>query len=99
MDLNRRIAASVEKLAAELIALRRKLHEHPELAFEEHETAKVVAAFLARLGVPHRTGVGKTGIVALIDGGKPGPTVHPRRHGRAADQRADGAAVRVEGPG
>ena len=75
MDINRRIAASVEKLAAELIALRRKLHEHPELAFEEHETAKLVAAFLARLGVPHRTGVGKTGIVALIDGGKPGPTV------------------------
>jgi len=39
MDINRRIAASVENLAAELIALRRKLHEHPELAFEEHETA------------------------------------------------------------
>ena len=67
MDINRRIAASVEKLAAELIALRRKLHEHPELAFEEH--------FLEKLGIPFRKAVGKTGIVALIDGGKPGPTV------------------------
>jgi len=75
MDINRRIAASVEKLAAELIALRRKLHEHPELAFEEHETAKAVAGFLEKLGIPFRKAVGKTGIVALIDGGKPGPTV------------------------
>ena len=75
MDINRRIAASVEKLAAELIALRRKLHENPELAFEEHETAKAVAGFLEKLGIPFRKAVGKTGIVALIDGGKPGPTV------------------------
>jgi len=75
MDINRRIAASVENLAAELIALRRKLHEHPELAFEEHETAKAVAGFLEKLGIPFRKAVGKTGIVALIDGGKPGPTV------------------------
>jgi len=75
MDINRHVAASVEKLAAELIALRRKLHEHPELAFEEHETAKAVAGFLEKLGIPFRKAVGKTGIVALIDGGKPGPTV------------------------
>src|SRR5438067_806320 len=75
MDINRHVAASVEKLAAELIALRRKLHEHPELAFEEHETAKAVTAFLGRLGIKFRTGIGKTGVVALIEGAKPGPTI------------------------
>src|SRR5438132_1060466 len=75
MDINARITKIVEARTQELIALRRKLHEHPELAFEEHETAKAVAGFLEKLGIPFRKAVGKTGIVALIDGGKPGPTV------------------------
>ena len=75
MDLNQRIAAVVEKRTAELVALRRQLHQHPELAFEEHETAKAVGAFLGRLGIKYRSGVGKTGIVAVIDGAKPGRTV------------------------
>src|SRR5436190_8798461 len=75
MDINARIAKIAESRTQELIALRRKLHEHPELAFEEHETAKAVAAFLTKLGIKFRTGVGKTGIVAVIEGSKPGPTI------------------------
>src|SRR5437868_8194326 len=75
MDINQRIAAVVDKRTSELVALRRQLHQHPELAFEEHETAKAVAAFLAKLGIKYRAGIGKTGIIALIDGAKPGPTV------------------------
>jgi hippurate hydrolase len=75
MDINQRISRSVERSKDELIALRRRLHQHPELAFEEHETAKAVAAYLTKLGIPFRSGVGKTGVVALIDGGKPGPTI------------------------
>ena len=59
----------------ELIALRRGIHAHPELAFEEHETAKRVQEFLTRLGIACRTGVGGTGIVAMLEGAKPGPTV------------------------
>ena len=51
MDINARIAKIVESRTAELVALRRKLHEHPELAFEEHETAKAVTAFLGKLGI------------------------------------------------
>src|SRR4051812_28629553 len=75
MDINARITKIVEARTQELIALRRKLHEHPELAFEEHETAKAVGAFLTKLGIKFRGGVGKTGLVAVIEGAKPGPTI------------------------
>lgn len=63
------------RLTPELVALRKELHQHPELAFEEHETAKKVASFLARLGLQCRTGVGKTGVVATLEGAKPGRTI------------------------
>jgi amidohydrolase len=59
----------------ELITLRRTLHQHPELAFEEHETARRVQGFLERLGIACRTGFATTGIVAMLEGAKPGPTV------------------------
>ncbi len=69
------IAKAADGLSDEIVTLRRKIHEHPELAFEEQETAAHVEAFLKRLGIPCRTGIGKTGIVALLQGGKPGPTI------------------------
>ena len=75
MNLVESIEPSADRWMDELIALRRRIHEHPELAFEEHETAKRVQEFLARLAIPCRTGIGGTGIVALLAGGKPGPTV------------------------
>jgi amidohydrolase len=59
----------------DVIALRRRLHEHPELAFEEDETAKRVQEFLGRLRIPYRGRVAGTGIVAMLDGAKPGPVV------------------------
>ena len=68
----REAAAAIEE---RLVALRRDVHAHPELAFEETRTAGVVAAELARLGVPHRTGVGGTGVLGAIEGGRPGPTL------------------------
>jgi len=69
------VAPSVERWSEELIALRRELHAHPELAFEEQETARRVAGFLERLGLPCRTGLAKTGIVAMLEGGGAGPTI------------------------
>ena len=69
------IAQAADRLSDEIIALRRKIHEHPELAFDEHQTAMRVHEFLKRLGIPSRTGIGKTGIVAVLEGGKPGPTI------------------------
>lgn len=58
-----------------LTAWRRDLHRHPELAFQEHRTAGVVAEHLASLGLGVRTGVGRTGVVGLLEGAADGPTV------------------------
>ena len=70
-----RIDSIAARLTPELVALRKTLHQHPELAFEEHETAKAVGAFLGRLKIPFKAGVGKTGIVAVLEGAKPGRTI------------------------
>jgi len=61
------------RIEPHLIEIRRDIHAHPELAFEEVRTAALVAAELEKLGIPHRTGIAKTGIVGLIEGGRPGP--------------------------
>ncbi|HEX5862900.1 MAG TPA: amidohydrolase, partial [Casimicrobiaceae bacterium] len=66
----------------ELTALRRDLHAHPELGFEEHRTAKVVIGELGRLGLEYHAGVGKTGVVAVIPGQR-------QDSGRAIGLRAD----------
>lgn len=59
----------------ELVARRRDLHQHPELAFEEVRTAGIVAQELSNLGLEVQTGVGKTGVVAILEGDSDGPTV------------------------
>ncbi|HTG97423.1 MAG TPA: M20 family metallopeptidase [Burkholderiales bacterium] len=70
-----RIDSIASRLTPELVALRNTLHQHPELAFEEHETAKAVGAFLGKLKIPFKSGIGKTGIVAVLEGAKPGRTI------------------------
>lgn len=67
--------AQVMAFQHELIACRRDLHQHPELAFEEVRTAGIVAAELQKLGLEVRTGVAKTGVVAILEGNAEGPTV------------------------
>ena len=71
----RRIVEAAAALAPGLTAIRRDIHAHPELAFEEVRTAGIVAAELSRLGIPHRTGLGRTGVLGFIEGGRPGPTL------------------------
>jgi amidohydrolase len=75
MSLIERVAPSVERWSAEATAVRRDLHAHPELAFEEQRTARAVEAFLKRLGIGCRTGIAGTGVVAMLEGGKPGRTI------------------------
>jgi amidohydrolase len=58
-----------------LVAVRRDLHQHPEIGFEEVRTSGIVAARLRALGLEPRTGVGRTGVVAVVRGGRPGKTV------------------------
>jgi amidohydrolase len=59
----------------ELTEVRRDLHAHPELAFEEVRTSGVVADRLRALGLEVKTGVGKTGVLATVRGGRAGNTV------------------------
>lgn len=58
-----------------VIELRRDFHRHPELAHEEHRTAAKIAERLEKLGLEVRTGVGKTGVVGELKGGKGGRRV------------------------
>ena len=73
----------------EFTAIRRDLHAHPELGFEEHRTAQVVKERLATLGIEHYTGIGKTGVVAVI----PGRSQHS---GRTVGLRADMDALPMQ---
>lgn len=67
-----RFADSVE---ADVIAWRHHLHQYPELSNREFKTAEYVAKFLRSLDLEVTTGVAKTGVVAVLDSGKPGPVV------------------------
>ncbi|MCB9437016.1 MAG: amidohydrolase [Anaerolineales bacterium] len=67
--------AETENLREQLIAWRRDFHRHPEIAFEETRTAGIVAQRLNELGLEVQTGVGKTGVVGILEGAADGPTV------------------------
>ena len=78
-----RAFAHIAALHPELTALRRELHAHPELGFEEHYTARRVVESLKICGVDEiHTQIGKTGVVALIHGSR-------RDSGRMIGLRAD----------
>ncbi|MDL2259535.1 M20 family metallopeptidase [Deltaproteobacteria bacterium OttesenSCG-928-K17] len=62
-------------LSDRLIAIRRDLHENPELSFKEFRTAEMVARTLRDLGLEVKEKVGQTGVTALLKGGRPGPTI------------------------
>ena len=73
-------AAQVE---AQVVAWRRDIHQHPELGNREFRTSALVAAHLKQLGLEVRTGVGHTGVIGILHGGKPGsgPARDSRRTG------------------
>ena len=68
------LAVSPE-LFADTVAIRRDLHAHPELAFEETRTAGIVAERLRALGLEVHTGIGGTGVVGVLAGAQTGPTI------------------------
>ncbi len=68
-----RLKSDIDELVPDMVAMRRDLHEHPELAFEEVRTSGIVAGRLRALGLDVRTGVAKTGVVGTLKGGKARP--------------------------
>jgi amidohydrolase len=70
---------SIKKLSAkyadEAIQWRRHFHAHPELAFQEHETAAYISRLLESFGIPYSSGVARTGVVGLIEGKNAGKTI------------------------
>ena len=72
---------SIRRFHSELTAIRRDLHAHPELSFQEQRTSSFVAGYLKKLGIETHVGLAKTGVVGVI----PGKT----KDGKAIGLRAD----------
>jgi amidohydrolase len=84
----RRVSEHLGRLEPELVAFRRDLHRHPELSGEEARTARAVADRLRAAGLRVRTDVGGHGVVAVLEGGRPGPVVAFRADLDAVASRA-----------
>lgn len=69
------INARVDAVSARVVAWRRDIHQHPELANRESRTAALVAAHLKQLGLEVREGVAHTGVVGVLRGANPGGVV------------------------
>jgi amidohydrolase len=69
MSESDRLKSDIDELVPGIVAMRRDLHEHPELAFEEVRTSNIVAQRLQAMGLEVQTGIAKTGVVGLLRGG------------------------------
>ncbi|MDH3492048.1 MAG: amidohydrolase [Acidobacteriota bacterium] len=92
-DMSSEIAAAAERINPQVIKWRRHFHENPELSNREFKTAEMVAAHMRSLGFEVREKVGKTGVVAILKGGMPGPVI-----GLRADMDALPVKERVDIP-
>lgn len=75
IDLSEEINKAVEKIMPKVIEWRRHIHQYPELSNREYKTAKFVEGHLRRLGLEVRTGIAHTGVIGILRGGQPGPTI------------------------
>lgn len=92
-DHSAKIISAADKIEDKCIAWRRDLHEHPELGNNEFRTAKIIADHLRSLGIEVQERVGKTGVVGILKGTKPGPCIALR-----ADMDALPVVERVDLP-
>ena len=74
-DLKVELDSELDPLMKKVIAWRHNLHQYPELSNREYKTSKKVATHLQSLGIEVETGIAYTGVVGLIKGGLPGPTI------------------------
>src|SRR3954463_15731845 len=73
--LEKAVRDKVSSIEGRLIDWRRDIHQHPELGDQETRTSGIVADHLRSLGLEVKTGVARTGVVAVLKGAKPGPVV------------------------
>ena len=71
MTLRERIRELARQYAGDVVKIRRHLHAHPELSYEEHETARYVAEQLKQMGITPQEGIAGTGLTAMIQGKNP----------------------------
>ena len=74
-DLKHELDEQLDPLMSKVIAWRHNLHQNPELSNREYKTSKKVAIHLRSLGIKVETKIAYTGVVGLIEGGLPGPTI------------------------
>ncbi len=74
-DLKVELEEEINPLMEKVISWRHNLHQFPELSNREYKTSKKVASHLRSLGIKVETGIAYTGVVGLIEGGLPGPTI------------------------
>lgn len=92
-ELLARIDVKADAIEEQVIAWRRHFHQYPELSNREFETAKYIEAFLRTLPMEVRTGIAHTGVVGILQGGRPGPVIALR-----ADMDALPVTERVDLP-
>jgi len=72
---NNGVRSSVDALVPDATALRRDLHQHAELSYEEHRTQKVITERLRALGLDDVRAIAQTGVTAIVRGARPGPNL------------------------
>lgn len=81
------IYPEINAISNEIVSIRRDFHKHPELGFEEHRSAKIIAEQLTNFGLDVEIGVGKTGVVGVLN---------PNHIGRTIALRADMDALPIQ---
>ncbi|MDE0341286.1 MAG: amidohydrolase, partial [Nitrospinae bacterium] len=74
-DRSRSIRDASQALLPWLSETRRTIHMNPELAYEEHETSRLIVENLESFGLDAHAGIAETGVVGLFETGRPGPTI------------------------
>jgi len=74
-DIEKTFADKADEINEKVIEWRRYFHQNPELSNREFNTSKKIAEHLTSLGMKVKSGVAKTGVVAILEGGKPGPVI------------------------
>ena len=72
---NENVSSLANKIEPQVIEWRHHFHENPELSNREFKTAEYIANYMRSLGMEVQTGVARTGVVAILDSGNPGPVV------------------------